>query len=151
MLMNKVEFCLKVVVLLIRPGTYWVMCYLIQFFTSSSSSWTDSTESLVNERVSHILQSSSIDWASPSDCLVSYQGYLLGGWGVLLLFRDAVYSSAQVNWAIHKADCNFFLTGLIMCVHLLESIGEHCLWLCFYFSSCSLHTLLILCGLWDGR
>ena len=25
-LMNKVEFCLKVV-LLVRPGTYWVMCY----------------------------------------------------------------------------------------------------------------------------
>ena len=28
MLMNKVEFCLKVVVLLVRPVTYWLMCYL---------------------------------------------------------------------------------------------------------------------------
>ena len=28
MLMNKVELCLKAVVLLVRPGTYWVMCYL---------------------------------------------------------------------------------------------------------------------------
>ena len=27
LLMNKVEFCLKVMVLLVRPGTYWVMCY----------------------------------------------------------------------------------------------------------------------------
>ena len=27
MLINEVEFCLKVVVLLVRPGTYWVMCY----------------------------------------------------------------------------------------------------------------------------
>ena len=28
MLMNKVEFCLNVVVLLLRPETYWVMCYI---------------------------------------------------------------------------------------------------------------------------
>ena len=27
MLMNKVEFCRKVVALLVRPRTYWVMCY----------------------------------------------------------------------------------------------------------------------------
>ena len=26
-LINKIGFCLKVVVLLVRPGTYWVMCY----------------------------------------------------------------------------------------------------------------------------
>ena len=31
MLMNKVEFCLKVVALLVRPGTYWVMCYICIF------------------------------------------------------------------------------------------------------------------------
>ena len=30
MLMNKVEFCLKVV-LLVKPGTYWVMCYVKLF------------------------------------------------------------------------------------------------------------------------
>ena len=30
LLMNKVEFCLKVVVLLVRPRTYWVMCYYVK-------------------------------------------------------------------------------------------------------------------------
>ena len=34
LLMNKVEFCLKVV-LLVRPGTYWVMCYLCMLKKSS--------------------------------------------------------------------------------------------------------------------
>ena len=29
MLMNKVDFCLKVVVLLVRPGTHKVTCYTI--------------------------------------------------------------------------------------------------------------------------
>ena len=29
LLMNKVAFCLRVVVLLVKPRTYWVLCYLI--------------------------------------------------------------------------------------------------------------------------
>ena len=42
LLMNKVKFCLKVVILLIRPRTYWVMCYfgcwllIVQIFTLCS-------------------------------------------------------------------------------------------------------------------
>ena len=32
-----------------------------------------------NERVLYILQNSSITRASPSDCLVSYQGHRVGG------------------------------------------------------------------------
>ena len=34
--MNKVEFCLKLV-LLVRPGTYWVMCYIIIFYLLTNS------------------------------------------------------------------------------------------------------------------
>ena len=41
-----------------------------------------------NEGVLHIPQSSSTTEASPSDCLVSYPGHLLGG--VLPLCRDVV-------------------------------------------------------------
>ena len=43
-----------------------------------------------NKVVFCIPQSSSITGASPSDCLVSYTGHLLGGGGVLPLCRDAV-------------------------------------------------------------
>ena len=53
-----------------------------------------------NEVVLRIPQSSSITGASPSDCLVSYPGHLLGG-GVLPLWRDAVsvfYSSSQKGY-----------------------------------------------------
>ena len=42
-----------------------------------------------SEGVPHIPQSSSNTGTSPSDCLVSYQGHLLGE-EVLLLCRDAV-------------------------------------------------------------
>ena len=34
-----------------------------------------------NEGVLHIPQTSSITGTSPSDCLVSYPGHSLGGWG----------------------------------------------------------------------
>ena len=53
-----------------------------------------------NKEVLHIPQSSSITGTSPSDCLVSYPGHLLGKEGscpsaeVLL-----VYSTAPANWA----------------------------------------------------
>ena len=56
-----------------------------------------------NERVLCILQSSSITGASPSDCLMSYPGYWFGGWGGLLLCRDAVgvfYSPNRLGYVM---------------------------------------------------
>ena len=50
-----------------------------------------------NKGVLRIPQSSSITGASPSDCLISYPGYSLGG-GVLPVFKEAVgifYSSSS--------------------------------------------------------
>ena len=52
-----------------------------------------------NKGVVCIPQSSIITEASPSDCLESYPGHLLG-WEFLHLCRDAVmYSTAPANWA----------------------------------------------------
>ena len=52
-----------------------------------------------NKGVLHIPQMSKAG-ASPSDCLMSYLGYLLGG-GVLPLSRDAVgvfYTHSRLGW-----------------------------------------------------
>ena len=43
-----------------------------------------------NEGVLYIPQSSTITGASPSDCLVSYPGHLLGQRGILSLCRYAI-------------------------------------------------------------
>ena len=65
-----------------------------------------------NEGVLHIPQSSSITGTSPSDCLVSYPGHLLGE--VLPLCREAVdifYSPSQL-----LDQNNFFLlSDVIKC------------------------------------
>ena len=53
-----------------------------------------------NEGVLCIPQIYSITGTSPSDCLVLYPGYSLGGWGVLLLCREAVgvfYSPSRLS------------------------------------------------------
>ena len=53
-----------------------------------------------NKRVLHVLQSSSITRASPSDCLVSSPGYSLAG-KFLCFYRDAFgafyYSPSQLS------------------------------------------------------
>ena len=53
-----------------------------------------------NEEVLRIPQSSSIAGTSPSDCLVSYLGHLLGGGSYLSAEKQSVYSTAPANWAI---------------------------------------------------
>ena len=50
-----------------------------------------------NEGVLRIPQSSSIAGTSPSDCLVSYPGHLLGG-GVLPLCREVVSVFYSPSW-----------------------------------------------------
>ena len=50
-----------------------------------------------NERVLHILHSSSITRASPSDCLASYQGHLLGG-SYSSAEMQSVYSTVPADW-----------------------------------------------------
>ena len=52
-----------------------------------------------NERVLCIPQSSSITGAAPSDCLVSYPGYLVEGGSYLSAEMQSVYSTAPANWA----------------------------------------------------
>ena len=56
-----------------------------------------------NEGVLHILQSSSIIEASPSDCLVSYPGHSFGGSSPSAKFQ-LLYSLASCNWAILVLD-----------------------------------------------
>ena len=51
-----------------------------------------------NERVLCIPQSSSITEASPSDCLMSYLGHLLGE-SYPSAEMQLVYSTAPANWA----------------------------------------------------
>ena len=53
-----------------------------------------------NEGVLHICQSTSITRTSPSDCLVSYSGYLLR-WGGSYPSAEKllVYSTTPANWA----------------------------------------------------
>ena len=50
-----------------------------------------------NEGVLHIPQSSSITGTSPSDCLVSYQGHLLGEGSYPSAEVQLVYSTAPTN------------------------------------------------------
>ena len=50
-----------------------------------------------NEGVLHVPQSSSITEASPSDCLVSYQGDSLGK-SYPSAEIQSVYSAAPANW-----------------------------------------------------
>ena len=52
-----------------------------------------------NEGVLRIPQSSSITGTSPSDCLVSYPGHLLGEGSYLSAEVQLVYSTAPANWA----------------------------------------------------
>ena len=54
-----------------------------------------------NEGVLRILQSSSITGASPSDCLVSYPGHLLGVWETNPFAEmQTVYSAAPADWSV---------------------------------------------------
>ena len=52
-----------------------------------------------NEGVLRILQSSSLAGTSPSDCLVSYPGHLLGGGSYPSAEKQSVYSTAPADWA----------------------------------------------------
>ena len=51
-----------------------------------------------NEGVLRIPQSSWTAGTSSSDCLVSYQGHLLGGGSYPSAEKQSVYSTAPVNW-----------------------------------------------------
>ena len=51
-----------------------------------------------NKRVLHIPQSSSITWASSSDCLMSYLGHSLGE-SYSSAEMQSVYPTALVDWA----------------------------------------------------
>ena len=68
-----------------------------------------------NEGVLRIPQSSSIAGTSPSDCLVSYPGHLLGG-GVSYTSaeKQSVYSTAPADWAkvtgMSQKFCNILVT-----------------------------------------
>ena len=53
-----------------------------------------------NEWVLRIPQSSSITGASASYFFVSYLGHSLEMGGVLPLYKDAVYSTAPVDWGV---------------------------------------------------
>ena len=65
------------------------------YLTLDSSPGLSEPGSNGNEGVLRIPQNSSITEASPSDCLVSYLGHLLG---VLLLSRDAAGVFYRPNW-----------------------------------------------------
>ena len=52
-----------------------------------------------NEGVLRISQSPSINWTSPSDCLVSYPGCSLGWVSYPSAEVQSVYSTAPANWA----------------------------------------------------
>ena len=52
-----------------------------------------------NEGVLRIPQSSSITWASPSDCLISYPGHSLVG-SYPSAEKQSVYSTSPADWAI---------------------------------------------------
>ena len=53
-----------------------------------------------NERVLNIPQNSSITGISPSDCLVSYPGHLVGE-SYLFAEMEMVYSTAPAYWTRH--------------------------------------------------
>ena len=57
-----------------------------------------------NKRVIYIPQSSNITEASPSDCLVSYQGYTLGE-SYPSVEKQSVYSAATADWAKKSERC----------------------------------------------
>ena len=57
-----------------------------------------------NEGVIDNPQSSSITEAQPSDCLVSYQGHLLGGESYLSTEMQLVYSTS--NWTQNSSISN---------------------------------------------
>ena len=56
-----------------------------------------------NEGILLILQSSSITGASPSNCLVSYPGHLLGEESYLSAEMQLVYSTALIHWTIGQS------------------------------------------------
>ena len=75
-----------------------------------------------NEGVLRILQSPGITGTSPSDCLVSYRGHILGGGVVLPLCREAVgvfYSPSRLGKRLNGDDtmksslCVAYITELI--------------------------------------
>ena len=53
-----------------------------------------------SEGVLRILQSSSITRTSPSDCLVSYPGYSLGGGSYPSAEVQSMYSTVPADWAM---------------------------------------------------
>ena len=59
------------------------------------------------EGVLRIPQSPSITGTSPSDCLVSYLGYLFGG-SYPSAEVQSVYSTAPANLAIHRVKQFYF-------------------------------------------
>ena len=66
-----------------------------------------------NEGVIHIPQSFTTE-ASPSDCLMSYPGHLLGG-GVTPL--QSVYSTALADWATGQSLGESYSSGEMLSVY----------------------------------
>ena len=56
-------------------------------------------EAMAMKEYSAFPQSSSITETSPSDCLVSYPGYSLGGGSYLSAQMQSMYSTAPSDWA----------------------------------------------------
>ena len=77
-----------------------------------------------NKEVLHVPQSSSITEASPSDCLVSYQGHSLVG-VFLPLCRDAVgvfYGSSQQGGAFLDAEINLRIQKVSVVYRMFEKL-----------------------------
>ena len=89
--------------------------------TGSTSLGQNEPGSNGNERIFHIILSSRTG-ASPLDCLVSYPGHSLAGWGILLLCRDAIgvfYSPIQLN-----CHMNAILTLHYSRIYIVIKFGE---------------------------
>ena len=57
-----------------------------------------------NKGVLRIPQSYSIAGTSPSDCLVSYPGHMLGWGSYPSAEKQSVYSTAPADWAIFEIE-----------------------------------------------
>ena len=74
-------------------SSFWVLYRNLSSATTSGQSEPGSDG---DEGVLRIFQSSSITEASPSDCLMSYPGYSLGGESYL--YAESVYFTAPAVW-----------------------------------------------------
>ena len=80
--------------------------------SSATTPGQSGPESIGNEVVLRILQSSSITGISPSDWLVSYQGHSLRG-SYFTAEVQSVYSTAPADWAIHRVNVERALLQMI--------------------------------------